>query len=56
MAEIKENQETFQVATQLNPQAPTVSTGEPAQTAVERVKNPKKAAAGRAGAAARKAK
>ena len=56
--EIKENQE----ALQSNTQAPTVSAGEPAQTArlpVERVtvkvKDPKKVAAGRAGAAARKA-
>ena len=60
MAEIKENQETLQVATQLNTQAPTVSAGEPSQTAhlpVERVtvkvKDPKKAGCG--GAAARKA-
>ena len=56
MAEIKENQATLQS----NTQAPTVSAGEPAQTAVEsvtvKVKDPKKVADGRAGAAARKAK
>ena len=52
MAEIKKNKETLQ--------APAVLAGEPAQTAVERdtvkVKDPKKVAAGRAGAAAPKVK
>ena len=52
MAEIKKNKETLQ--------APTVLAGEPAQTTVERVtvkvKDPKKVAAGRAGAAVRKVK